>query len=89
MAQPSGRRQGRTRRTAPRRSTQPQPATRDGAVRERLRRDPFLFILCLSGLAFVSWAGAMTWWVTGATAPLAVALASVAPAFYLFYLRDA
>jgi hypothetical protein len=59
------------------------------AVRERLRRDSFLFILCLAGLAFATWAFAMTWWVTGATVPLALALVSLAPAVYLFYLRDA
>ena len=58
-------------------------------MRERLRRDPFLFVMCLAGLAFLTWAFAMTWWVTGATAPLALALVSVAPALYLFYLRDA
>ena len=58
-------------------------------MRERLRRDRLLFVLCLAGLAFLTWAFAMTWWVTGAAAPLALALVSVAPAFYLFYLRDA
>ena len=54
-----------------------------------MRRDPILFVLCLAGLAFLTWAFALTWWVTGAAAPLAIALVSVAPAFYLFYLRDA
>jgi hypothetical protein len=66
------------------------PPPKGGAsVRERLRRDPLLFVLCLAGAAFLTWAFAMTWWVTGQTAPLALALVSVLPAFYLFYLRDA
>jgi hypothetical protein len=58
-------------------------------VRERLKRDSFLFVLCLSGLAFITWAFALTWWVTGGLIPLALALASLAPALFLFYLRDA
>jgi hypothetical protein len=37
----------------------------------------------------VTWAFALTWWVTGAAAMLALALVSIAPAFALFYLRDA
>jgi hypothetical protein len=67
----------------------PQPNGRGAAVRERLRRDRFLFLTCLAFLGFVTWAFALTWWVTGAVAPLALALVSVAPAFVLFYLRDA
>ena len=58
-------------------------------MRERLRRDPFLFVLCLAALAFVTWAFALTWWVTGGVIALAVALTSIAPAVFLFYLRDA
>ena len=58
-------------------------------MRDRLRRDSFLFVLCLGGLAFVTWAFALTWWVTGGVVALALALACVAPAFFLFYLRDA
>jgi hypothetical protein len=58
-------------------------------VRERLRRDRFLFLTCLALLGFMTWAFALTWWVTGTVALLALALASIAPAFYLFYLRDA
>lgn len=58
-------------------------------MRERLRRDPFLFVLCLGALAFMTWAFALTWWVTGGLIPLALALVSVAPALFLFYLRDA
>jgi len=46
-------------------------------------------MLCLGALAFVTWAFALTWWVTGGVVPLALALASVAPALFLFYLRDA
>ncbi len=56
---------------------------------DRLRRDPFLFLLSLGALAFVTWAFALTWWVTGSAVPLALALASIASAFFLFYLRDA
>jgi hypothetical protein len=46
-------------------------------------------VLCLAALAFMTWAFALTWWVTGGVLPLALALVSVAPAFGLFYLRDA
>jgi hypothetical protein len=65
------------------------PGRGSGGLRERLRRDPFLFVLCLAALAFITWAFALTWWVTGGLIPLALALASVAPALLLFYLRDA
>jgi hypothetical protein len=44
--------------------------------------------MCVAFLGFVTWACALTWWVTGAIPPLAVAVASVLPALYLFYLRD-
>jgi hypothetical protein len=47
-----------------------------------------LFVSCLALLGFITWAFALTWWVTGAVVPLAVAFCSIAPAFYLFYLRD-
>jgi hypothetical protein len=46
-------------------------------------------MLCLGGLAFLTWAFALTWWVTGGVIPLALALACVAPALGLIYLRDA
>jgi len=32
---------------------------------------------------------ALTWWVTGGIVALALALASLVPAFFLFYVRDA
>ena len=93
MAQRPGPRSARPRRATPRRTTRQAtvgPAPKGAAgVRDRLRRDPLLIVACLTGLAFLTWACAMTWWLTGATAPLALALVSVAPAFYLFYLRDA
>ena len=84
----------RARQPAPRRSARPtrnapQGNGRGAGLRDRLRRDPFLFMLCLGALAFVTWAFALTWWVTGGVVPLALALASVAPALFLFYLRDA
>jgi hypothetical protein len=45
--------------------------------------------LCLVALGFVTWAFALAWWVMGGLIPLGLAIVSVAPAFYLFYLRDA
>jgi len=87
---PGQQRPTRTRQTSPRPSrTPPESAGRGGAIRARLRRDSFLFVLCLAALAFVTWAFALTWWVTGGVLPLALALASLAPAIFLFYLRDA
>ncbi len=80
-------------RRATRRSTRQLSSTPSGksggGPRDRLRRDPFLFLLSLGVLAFVTWAFALTWWVTGSVVPLALALASIVPAFFLFYLRDA
>jgi hypothetical protein len=46
-------------------------------------------LLCLGALALLTAAFALTWWVTSSLFPLALALASVVPAFFLFYLRDA
>ena len=83
----------RARRATPRRSTRQLssvPSGRSGGgPRDRLRRDPFLFLLSLGVLGFVTWAFALTWWVTGSVVPLALALASIVPAVFLFYLRDA
>jgi len=93
MPERSGPRATRARRAAPRRLTKQHPSAppgkSGGSLRDRLRRDPFLFLVCLGGLAFVTWVFAVTWWVTGSVVPLAFALASIAPAFVLFYLRDA
>jgi len=90
MPERPGQRPSRQRQPSPRPPRTPAPPdSRGAAIRERLRRDPFLFILCLAALAFVTWAFALTWWVTGAVIPLAVALASLGPAIFLFYLRDA
>jgi hypothetical protein len=90
----SGQRPGRGRQPVARRTTRPAGGApsnngRGTGVRERLRRDPFLFMLCLSALGFVTAAFALTWWVTGGVVALGLALASVFPAFFLFYLRDA
>jgi len=71
------------------RSPSAPPRKSGGGWRDRLRRDPFLFLLSLGALAFVTWAFALTWWVTDSVVLLALALASIAPAFFLFYLRDA
>lgn len=92
MSQRSGQRPTRPPQPGQRRSstrTSPPGPGRGGGLRERLRHDPFLFVLCLAALAFMTWAFALTWWVTGALIPLALSLVSVAPALFLFYLRDA
>jgi hypothetical protein len=93
MPERPGPKPARARRAAPRRATKPKPGVpppKSGSgPRDRLRRDPFLFLLSLGIVAFVTWACALTWWVTGSVVPLALALASIAPAFFLFYLRDA
>jgi hypothetical protein len=94
MPDQSGPRASRAKRPGTRRSTRqtntaPARNGRGGAIRDRLKRDPFLFLLCLGALAFMTWAFALTWWVTGGVIPLALALACLAPAIFLFYLRDA
>jgi hypothetical protein len=89
MSQRSGQRPRHSPPAGPGSRRSPEPAGRGAAVRERLRRDPFLFVLCLGALAFMTWAFALTWWVTGGLVPLALALVSIAPALFLFYLRDA
>jgi hypothetical protein len=66
----------------------PRPG-RGSGIRQRLKRDPFLFLLCLAALALLTAAFALTWWVTGGVIALGLALASLVPAFLLFYLRDA
>jgi hypothetical protein len=90
----SGQPPSRTRRPAPHRSTRQTKTTppRDGrgaGFRQRLKHDRFLFMLCLGVLGLLTAAFALTWWVTNSVVPLALALASVVPAFFLFYLRDA
>jgi hypothetical protein len=77
------------RRSSRQTHTPPPRNTRGGTIRERLKRDPFLFLLCLGAIAFMTWAFALTWWVSGSVVPLGLALVCVAPAFFLFYLRDA
>jgi hypothetical protein len=94
MPDGSGQRPSRAKRPGTRRSTRqthPVPARngRSAVIRDRLKRDPFLFLLCLGGLAFMTWAFALTWWVTGGVIPLALAVACIVPAVFLFYLRDA
>ncbi|HEX8967040.1 MAG TPA: hypothetical protein VF937_04115, partial [Chloroflexota bacterium] len=72
MPERSGPRSSRVRQPGQRRSGRHSHAAPPGhgrgpapGLRERLRRDPFLFTLCLGALAFVTWAFALTWWVTG------------------------
>jgi len=84
----------RTRRPVPHRSTRhaktaPPRNGRGSGLRQRLKRDPLLFLLCLGALGLLTAAFALTWWVTGGLISLALALASLVPAFFLFYLRDA
>jgi Flp pilus assembly protein TadB len=79
-------RRSSTRRT---KAAPPPSNGRGGGLRERLKRDRFLVILCLAALGFVTAVFALTWWVTGGVLALALALASLLPAFFLFYLRDA
>jgi hypothetical protein len=94
MSQRSGQRPSRTpqpgqRRSSTTRVSPPGGSNRGTGLRDRLRRDPFLFVLCLAALAFTTWAFALTWWVTGGLIALGLAFASIAPAVFLFYLRDA
>jgi len=56
--------------------------------RERLQKDRFLFAMCLGFLAFITWALAVSWRLLNEPLLLILALASLVPAFYLFYLRD-
>ena len=64
------------------------PSGQSSRFRDRLRRDPFLFALCLGFLAFTTWALAVSWRLLGDPSLLALTVLSVVPAFYLFYLRD-
>lgn len=56
--------------------------------RHKLRRDPFLFGLCLLFLVFTTSAFAVGWRLFGDPMLLVLAVACVPPAFVLFYLRD-
>jgi hypothetical protein len=78
----------------PRRSTRQTktarpPKGRGSGVRQRLKRDRFLFVMCLGALALLTAAFALSWWMMGGILPLVLALVSVAAACGLFYLRDA
>jgi hypothetical protein len=54
----------------------------------RLREDVFVFGMCLVFLAFTTWALAISWWLMKDPVLLVLTVASLAPAFYLFYLRE-
>lgn len=56
--------------------------------RERLRHDRFLFAMCLGFLGFTTWALAITWRLMNDPLLFGLTVASILPAFYLFYLRD-
>ena len=84
----AGRRAGPAKRTRGAGRPANSPPGGPETLRDRLRRDQFLFTVCLVGLGFLTWACALVWWVVGGLLPLALAVASVAPAVYLFYLRD-
>lgn len=56
--------------------------------RARIRRDPFLFALCVGFLGFTTSALAVSWRLLGDPLLLALTVLSLVPAFYLFYLRD-
>ena len=58
------------------------------SFRNRLRKDRFLFATCLAFLSFTTWAFAISWRLLGDSSLLGLTVASFAPAFYLFYLRD-
>ena len=97
MPERPGPRPTRARRPSPTKravgGTRPAPprSPRQGpeSLRERLRRDQVLFTLCLVGLGLLTSVFALAWWVMGGLTLLALAVASVAPAIFLFYLRDA
>jgi Flp pilus assembly protein TadB len=72
----------------PQTKTAPPSNGRSSGLRQRLKRDRILFLLCLGVLALLTAAFALTWWVTGGVIAMALALASLVPAFLLFYLRD-
>ncbi len=71
-----------------RRAPHPSANGRPTDFRGRLRHDPFLFVLCLACLGFTTCALALTWWLLGGLLPIALAVLSLLPAFYLFYIRD-
>jgi hypothetical protein len=58
------------------------------SFRERIRRDPFLFALCLGFMAFTTWSLAVSWRLLNEPVLLALTVSTIPPAFYLFYLRD-
>lgn len=68
------------------RSTNPKAPR--AALAGRLRRDPIFFGLWLLVLGFSTWALAITWRLMGDPVLLGLTLASLVPAFYLFYLRE-
>jgi Flp pilus assembly protein TadB len=72
----------------PQTKTAPPRNGRSSGLRQRLKRDRILFLLCLGVLALLTAAFAVTWWVTGGVIAMALAFASLVPAFLLFYLRD-
>jgi hypothetical protein len=56
-------------------------------MRNRLRRDPFLFALALGGLGFTTFSLAVTWWYFRDPLLLLAVAASVAVTLALFHWR--
>ncbi len=57
-------------------------------MRQRLHRDPYFFACCVAFFGFVTICLAVTWRLFGDPVLLALAIASVGPAFWLFYARE-
>ena len=57
-------------------------------MKARLHRDPFFFALALVFLGFLTVCLAITWRLFGDPWLLALTVASVLPAFWLFYARE-
>ena len=72
-----------------RRTNGPAATGRGAACASGSSATRFCFCCVWARWRFMTAAFALTWWVTGGVVPLALALASLVPAFVLFYLRDA
>lgn len=57
-------------------------------MKYRLLRDPIFFLICLAFLGFLTVSLAITWWLFGDLLLLVLAVLSLPPAFWLFYVRE-